>query len=99
MTITEFKASLAGSAPPAGLSPLLEALWWDGKGDWDQSHDLAQEVGTTDGSWVHAYLHRKEGDRGNAAYWYARAGRSMPGGTLEAEWELISSALLEEKAR
>ncbi|WP_343305880.1 hypothetical protein AAHN97_01820 [Chitinophaga niabensis] len=99
MTITEFKASLANSAPPAGLSPLLEALWWDGKGDWDQSHTLAQDIETKDGSWVHAYLHRKEGDPGNAAYWYARAGRSMPGGALEAEWELIASALLEENAR
>lgn len=99
MTVTDFKTSLAKTIPPSGLPLLLEALWWDGKGDWDRSHTIAQDISTKDGSWVHAYLHRKEGDPGNAAYWYARAGRSMPNGALEAEWELIAGALLEESGR
>ena len=77
MTTATFKDSLKNDQPPAGLSPALEAMWWDGKGDWERSHDIAQEIHSTEGSWVHAYLHRKEGDRGNAAYWYARAGKSM----------------------
>ncbi|GEP96222.1 hypothetical protein [Chitinophaga cymbidii] len=98
MTFAAFKETLKNDQPPAGLRPVLEAMWWDGKGDWDRSHDIAQEVHSAEGSWVHAYLHRKEGDRGNAAYWYARAGKSMPGGSLEAEWEQVVTVLLRENA-
>ncbi|WP_346318874.1 hypothetical protein [Chitinophaga sp. YIM B06452] len=98
MTIAAFKTSLDKQAPPAGLTPALLALWWDGKGDWDRSHDIAQEDHSRAGSWVHAYLHRKEGDAGNAAYWYARAGKAVFRGALEAEWEQIAGALLLENA-
>ncbi len=99
MTFPEFKATLGQAAPPPGISPLLEALWWDGKGDWDRGHDVVQEIPSVEGSWIHAYFHRKEGDMGNAAYWYARAGKSMPGGSLEAEWEQIATAMLQKEAR
>ncbi len=79
-----------------GLSAPLSALWRDGKGDWEGAHLDAQGDGGRDGSWVHAYLHRKEGDLGNAGYWYSRAGQSMPAKsvTLETEWAEIVRALL-----
>ncbi len=75
-------------------SPLLEALWYDARGDWERAHQIAQEVETSEGSWVHAYLHRKEGDLGNARYWYSRAGRNPEHASLDAEWRAICEALL-----
>lgn len=94
MTLDEFKSSLGDASPDPQLSTLLQAMWWDGKGDWDQAHNIAQEVGSRDGSWVHAYLHRKEGDIGNASYWYLRAHRPVCAGSLEEEWEQIVGELL-----
>ena len=99
MTFAEFQQSLQQATPPPGISQVLEALWWDGKGNWDRSHDIAQEIHSAQGSWVHAYLHRKEGDHGNAGYWYARAGKRMPSVSLEAEWEQVVTDLLKENAR
>jgi hypothetical protein len=90
----DFKKSLGDKDPPPNLSPLLKALWHDGRGDWHSAHELAQDVHTRDGSWIHAYLHRKEGDLSNAGYWYSRAGKSVPSQSLEAEWESISRELL-----
>ncbi|MBS0630497.1 MAG: hypothetical protein JSS11_01180 [Verrucomicrobia bacterium] len=98
MSFAEFQASLAqadGTAnPPAGLNPRLQALWYDARGSWDEAHRCVQDDSGGDGAWVHAYLHRKEGDAGNAAYWYSRAGKKMPGGTLDEEWATIVRALL-----
>jgi hypothetical protein len=94
MTVEEFRASLGDKAPPGGLPPLLEAMWWDAAGDWDRAHEIAQDVASADGAWVHAYLHRKEGDEGNAGYWYRQARRPHSRLTLEAEWEEIVQALL-----
>ncbi len=81
---------------PAPLSGALAALWLDARGDWDGAHAAAQSDAGRDGAWVHAYLHRKEGDRGNAGYWYFRAGRVLPpaNASFEAEWEEIAQALL-----
>ena len=93
MTLAEFKNSLNQQQPPQ-VAVLLQALWYEAKGDWEKSHELAQDVNTADGSWVHAYLHRKEGDQFNAKYWYNRANRKMPECSLEKEWEQISHALL-----
>ena len=95
MTIEEFKASTASAAVPADLPPLLRALWHDARGDWDGAHHVAQDVDTADGAWVHAYLHRKEGDAANAAYWYRRARRPVATDALDAEWERIARALLD----
>jgi hypothetical protein len=78
----------------ATLPPLLHALWHDAHGDWDSAHALAQDIDTPDGALVHAYLHRKEGDTPNAAYWYSRAGKPPFTGPLEAEWTAIAVALL-----
>lgn len=90
-----FAASLAAEAPPEGLSGALRALWWDAKGNWAKAHAAAQErEGDPAHDWVHAYLHRKEPDLANAAYWYRRAGRAMPRGDLAEEWREITRALL-----
>lgn len=90
MTYDEFRASLSAAHPPAGAGPLLEALWHDARGDWDRAHAIAQDVpGADGGAAVHAYLHRKEGDAGYAAYWYRRAGRTVATDGLDAEWERL----------
>lgn len=93
MTLEAFRDSLRLPEPPT-LGPALRALWWDAKGDWNRAHEAAQEGGDKDGNWVHAYLHRKEGDQANARYWYSRAGRSMPPGSLDQEWTEIVQTLL-----
>ena len=92
--MADLKASLSDAAPSATLSPPLAALWWAAKGEWDQAHKIAQDEATADAAWVHAYLHRVEGDLGNAGYWYRRAGKPVAAGSLETEWERITSALL-----
>ncbi|RYY12698.1 MAG: hypothetical protein EOO04_33175 [Chitinophagaceae bacterium] len=94
MTFDDYKASLKKDIPPEGLSPLLLAMWHDGKNDWDGSHNIAQDIHSSDGSWIHAYLHRKEGDSGNAAYWYMKAGKKTPVLSLEDEWEEIVKTFL-----
>jgi len=94
MTFSEFKKSVGQNAPPPNINSLLQALWFDAKGDWEMAHNLAQEVNTKDGSWIHAYLHRKEGDLGNASYWYQRANRPLCRKSLSEEWEEITKALL-----
>ena len=93
MTLIEFKNSLNNPTPPPA-PPLLQALWHDALGEWNKAHNLAQDMNTPDGSWIHAYLHRKEGDQSNAQYWYNRANRKMPAYSLEQEWEEIVSELL-----
>jgi hypothetical protein len=92
--LDEFRHSLTATEPPAGLSLSLAGLWWDAKGDWTRAHESAQQDEGKDGSWVHAYLHRKEGDQGNAAYWYNRAGKSVCRESLDQEWIGIVRALL-----
>jgi hypothetical protein len=94
MTLDEFRQSLTAAKPPAQLSPALIGLWWDGKVDWKRAHECAQQDEGVEGSWVHAYLHRKEGDHGNAAYWYSRAGKSVCRDSLDAEWLSIVRDLL-----
>jgi len=89
-----FRASLAADAPPLGLSVPLQALWWSGKGRWEQAHELAQSVEDREGAWVHAHLHRVEGDLANASYWYRRAGRDVCTTTIDAEWRALSAAML-----
>ncbi len=93
MTLSEFKSSLEKQQPPP-VAVLLQALWHDGCGNWEKAHNIAQDVTSKDGSWIHAYLHRKEGDQFNAEYWYTRANRIMPTYSLEKEWEEIVEALL-----
>jgi len=94
LDLTAFKESIHNDEPSEGLSDLLQALWWDSKENWTKAHEIAQSVTNSDGAWVHAYLHRKEGDRGNANYWYSRAGRPMSSLSLQEEWEEIVKALI-----
>lgn len=95
MTIDEFEASLSDAAMPSGLHLALKALWWDGRGDWERAHEFAQDDESDPiTAWVHAYLHRKEGDLSNAAYWYRRAGQPVAAGDLNAEWQEIATTLL-----
>jgi hypothetical protein len=94
MNYDEFQKSLHASSPPEDLSGYLQSLWYDAKGDWNRSHDIIQNIEDKTAAWVHAYLHRKEGDIGNADYWYRRAGRTRPNKTLEEEWKNIAEALL-----
>jgi hypothetical protein len=94
VSTADFKASLSGEAPAPSLEPPLAALWWAAKGDWDAAHRIVQDEDTRDAAWVHAYLHRVEGDLGNAGYWYRQAGKPVAEDTLDAEWERIVSALL-----
>ena len=77
-----------------GLNPPLQTLWWEAKGDWKRAHECAQEDRTPNGSIVHAYLHRVEGDPSNAGYWYKRAGRPPATGTLAEEWEALAREFL-----
>ena len=95
MTLDEFLESLSLTKPPDSLSLALTGLWWDGKGDWTRAHESAQQDEGPDGSWVHAYLHRKEDDRDNAVYWYRRAGKPVSGAALKEEWRSILKELLE----
>jgi hypothetical protein len=86
MTLDEFRKSLSATEPPAGLTLALAGLSWDAKSDWTRAHESARRDQGPEGSWVHAYLHRKEGDQGNAAYWYARARKPVCREPLDAEW-------------
>lgn len=95
MTLDEFLSSVPAAAPP-DLPPPLLALWHDAKGDWDRAHKCVDTRDDAGSMWVHAYLHRKEGDGWNARYWYRHAGRAPVQGPLEAEWRDIASALLRE---
>lgn len=99
MTLKEFIESVDEDSPPAGLPQTLTALWWDRKGEWAHAHSEAQNIHDSTGSRIHAYLHRKEGDLGNADYWYARAGRRRPAVGLEEEWRGLAEELLESSGR
>jgi len=96
MTLEEFRESLQLEEPPGNLSFALAGLWWDAKGRWKQAHESAQKDESPAGSWVHAYLHRKEGDSSNAAYWYRRVDKPPSQGPLEEEWVEIAESLLSD---
>jgi hypothetical protein len=94
VNVAAFIASLDGGAPAPGLNAPLVGLWWAAKGDWDQAHRIVQDDQGLDAAWVHAYLHRVEGDLGNAGYWYRQAGQVAAKDSLEAEWQRIAATLL-----
>jgi hypothetical protein len=94
MNVEEFRQSLTNAQPPAGLGSQLQALWHEAKGDWNRAHELLQSDDSADAAWVHAYLHRVEGDAGNAAYWYRRAGKPVSNQSLADEWNQLVGALL-----
>ena len=94
MTIEHFRETLKREVAPDGLSQALRAMWEDARGHWDAAHEVAQDIDDKTGAWIHAYLHRKEGDLGNAGYWYRRAGQPIASDSLDEEWTRIVTALL-----
>jgi len=94
MTFEAFKQTLHDPEPPRNTSVMMQALWYAARDNWDKAHDLVQDFPSGDGAWIHAYLHRVEGDLGNAAYWYSRAGKPVDTGSLDSEWERIARELL-----
>jgi len=94
-TLNDFLDSLQQESMPASMPAPLEALWHEGRGDWKRAHETVQGDNTTEAAWVHAYLHRKEGDLANAGYWYRRAKRQMPTAALEDEWGAIVATFIE----
>ena len=85
---------LNSDAPLSTVSAAIQALWWAAKGSWDMAHSLVQNDGSAEAAWVHAHLHRIEGDLANASYWYGKAGRQVPGDDLETERNSIAAELL-----
>ena len=81
--------------PPEDFNNLLKALWWDAKGNWKKAHEIVQSMNGKDAAWIHAYLHRKEGDLSNGSYWYDKAGQVMPEDDLLSEFERITSYILD----
>lgn len=97
MNLLTFTESLKENVPP-NVSVYLKALWYDAKDQWKTAHSLIDDMENKKACWVHAYLHRKEGDNNNADYWYTRAGRKRPSASLNIEWkELVNHFLPEEK--
>jgi hypothetical protein len=94
LDLAAFKQSLQKAAPPEGLTPALQALWWDAKGDWARAHGCVDDEDGKDAARVHAYLHRKEGDPANAGYWYLTSGAKVFAGSLDAEWAELAAARL-----
>ncbi|HUF20922.1 MAG TPA: hypothetical protein VMP00_09215 [Burkholderiales bacterium] len=94
MNLDEFKSTITRGEQPAPLVPPLRALWHEARGEWQRAHEIVQDETDTPSAWVHAYLHRKEGDLSNAAYWYRRAKRPMPSATLDEEWEILAATFL-----
>jgi hypothetical protein len=99
MTPSDLRASTSSRVPPAGLSAPLQALWWVEKGDWDRAHGIVQNEGSAEAAWVHAYLHRIEGDLANARYWYRQATCTPANGPLPEEWDAIAGALLGRESK
>ncbi len=94
MTLKEFQKSLLSPSPPINLSSYFQSLWYDEKGNWQKAHNIIQDIEDKTAAWIHAYLHRKEGDIGNADYWYTKAGRKRPAISLKDEWKEIVNTLL-----
>ena len=94
MDLIAFKDVLSASEMPSSLPVYLQALWQDANGNWEEAHRLIQDMGDKKAAWIHAYLHRKEGDVSNADYWYHKAGKTSPSVSLHEEWEDIACAIL-----
>lgn len=98
MQVENFISSLSNDTPPPNVSVYLKALWYEKNGDWEKAHDLIQDIPEKTASWIHAYLHRKEGDQWNADYWYAKAGKPSPSVSLDDEWKSMVQELLQQQS-
>jgi hypothetical protein len=94
MKLEKFLETISGSEPPAEINDHLKALWYDKKGDWESAHSIVQILNDKNAEWIHAYLHRKEGDPYNASYWYRKANKSKPDISLDEEWENLADLFL-----
>jgi hypothetical protein len=94
MSLSAFQRSLSARGPGPRLTPALRALWWAANDDWDKAHKIVMDEDDAGCAWVHAYLHRVEGDLENARYWYRRARRKPATGSLDREWAEIAAALI-----
>ena len=94
VNLAAFKTSVTHAAPPAGVTGPLQGLWWAAKGDWDKAHKTVQDDESSEAAWVHAYLHRVEGDLPNASYWYRTAGKPIATSALDDEWAAIATHML-----
>jgi hypothetical protein len=97
LTLSDLESAASARRPlPQDADPLIKALWHDATGNWSDAHELVQNIDSAEAAWIHAYLHRKEGDLQNAQYWYRRAARPAAGGPLPDEWRAIAQSLLKE---
>ncbi len=94
MTFDEFKQSLSNDTPPQDATPVLQAMWYQANGNWAKAHNIAQDNSSPEGDWVHAFLHRDEGDLSNAGYWYRRAQKPVASGPIAEEWKQLVEAFL-----
>jgi hypothetical protein len=100
MTFDEFfHSTQVADRPPFNLSLALQALWYDKRNGWQQAHEFLGDGTDPESAWVHAYLHRREGDMSNARYWYDRAKQPECTSELDAEWRQIAGALLQDVAK
>jgi hypothetical protein len=97
MKYNEFVDFLSIDNPPEQINGNLKSLWYDANGSWEKAHKIVQEINNHDAALIHVYLHRKEGDIGNARYWYSRAGENEFSGSLDEEWEYILKFMLLKK--
>jgi len=96
MTGKEFYSTLDQAMPPQGANIFLKALWYEANGNWNEAHDLVQDEEGMAGAWIHAYLHRKEGDLSNAGYWYRKANKKVPNVSLQQEWKDLVEEFLKQ---
>lgn len=94
MNRTTWNTSLDNTMPPSNFTPLQQAIWYAVKGDWQKSHQIDQRIAGPQAAWVHAYLHRLEGDEWNARFWYSQAGRPFPTVSLPEELNQIVDELV-----
>ncbi len=94
MQLEEFNKTIGAAVAPANLNQYALSMWYDASGNWEKAHSIVQDIPGETAAWIHAYLHRKEGDAGNAAYWYHRAGKSVPAHSLQEEWKEIVQTVL-----
>ena len=92
-----FTSSFNGDVPPDGTNIFLQSLWWEKRGDWKKAHDLVEQLNSVEAAWIHAYLHRVEGDEWNADYWYRRAGKQKSGKSIAEEWQYLVDYFLKKQ--
>lgn len=94
MDFETFEKSIQPGQHPPHCNQYALALWYERMGNWQEAHAIIQDIDDRNAAWIHAYLHRREGDQGNAGYWYRLAGKSFPAISLDEEWNVIARSVL-----